>query len=67
MAASFTEFLTGLSYEDKLFTVRKIIDKIVATKEEIKLCGFIPVYETVSETKVGLRAKYRNRRSTKCR
>jgi hypothetical protein len=48
-----------MSYEDKLFTVRKIVDKVIATKEQVTICGLIPVYEPiVSEQYVGLHAKH---------
>ncbi|HUC96327.1 MAG TPA: recombinase family protein [Candidatus Saccharimonadales bacterium] len=57
----FKQFLTNLSYEDKLFTVRKIVDKVIATKEQVTICGMIPIY-AVGQEKVGLDAKYRNRR-----
>lgn len=56
LAQGFKEFMGGLPFEDKLFTVRKIVDKIVATKEEVTIWGFIPVMETVSVGKVSLHA-----------
>jgi hypothetical protein len=31
----FKQYLSNLGYEDKLFTVRKIVDKIIATKETV--------------------------------
>lgn len=57
----FTPFLSNLSFEDKLFTVRKLIDKVVATKEEVILCGHIPVLELATAGKVELRAEHRYR------
>ncbi len=30
--------------EDKLFTVRMIVGKIIGTKEKITICGMIPAY-----------------------
>ncbi len=56
LAAGFKEFMDGLPFEDKLFTVRKIVDKIIATKEEVTIWGFIPVMEAVSVGKVSLHA-----------
>lgn len=44
---AFSKFINDLSYEDKLFTVRKIVDKVVATKEEVTIYGLIPTMETV--------------------
>jgi site-specific DNA recombinase len=67
MAEAFTKFVKGLDYKDKLFTVRKIVDKIIATKEEITICGFLPILEVSGTTKVGLRASDRHRRPAKCR
>lgn len=55
----FKQFLLNMPYEDKLFTVRKIVDKVIATKEQVTICGLIPVYEPiVSEQYVGLDAKH---------
>lgn len=40
----FKKFLDNLKYEDKLFTVRKIVDKVIATKETVTIFGNIPVF-----------------------
>ncbi|PKL31373.1 hypothetical protein CVV43_02605 [Candidatus Saccharibacteria bacterium HGW-Saccharibacteria-1] len=63
----FKYLLDDLNFEDKLFTVRKIVDRIVATKEEITICGNIPINQTLTPEKAGLHAKYRHRRPTKRR
>ena len=48
-----------MSYEDKIFTVRKIVDKVIATKEQITICGNIPAYaNSMSIQKVGLNVKH---------
>lgn len=55
----FKEYLSNLGYEDKLFTVRKIVDKVIATKETVRICGKIPAYATsLSVNKVGLNAEH---------
>jgi len=36
VAEPFKEFLGKLPYENKLFTVRKIVDKLVTTKEKVQ-------------------------------
>ncbi len=56
LSNEFKKLLDGLAYEDKLFTVRKIIDKVVATKQEVTLWGLIPITDTVTAGKVGLHA-----------
>jgi site-specific DNA recombinase len=51
----FKQYLTNLGYEEKLFTVRKIVDKVIATKEKVRICGKIPAYATsLTVEKVGL-------------
>lgn len=62
----FTHLLDELDYNDKLFTVRKIVDKVIATKEEITICGSIPLTPQPPE-KAELHAKYRHSRSSQCR
>jgi site-specific DNA recombinase len=56
----FADFMQNLDYKGKVFTVRKIVDKVVATKEEVTICGFIPVLEAPAAEKLGLHAKYRD-------
>ena len=53
-ATQFRGSLTDMPYEDKLFTVRKIVDKVIATKEQVKICGRIPVLEHLVGAQVGL-------------
>lgn len=61
----FKQYLSNLGYEDKLFTVRKIVDKIIATKEIVKICGKIPAYATsLTVNKVGLDAERSDTRDT---
>jgi len=66
VAEPFKEFLGKLPYENKLFTVRKIVDKVIATKEKVQICGTIPVFEPIMESHVGLHANDRHSRITKC-
>ena len=60
LADGFNGFMKKLPYEAKLFTVRKIVDKVIATKEEITIWGFIPAMEVSSAGKEGLRANNSN-------
>ncbi|MCA9328431.1 hypothetical protein KC959_01550, partial [Candidatus Saccharibacteria bacterium] len=61
----FKQYLANLGYEDKLFTVRKIVDKIIATKEQVRICGKIPAYATsLTVNKVGLDAEHSDTRDT---
>lgn len=61
----FKQYLSNLGYEDKLFTVRKIVDKIIATKETVKICGKIPAYATsLTVNKVGLDVEHSDTRDT---
>ncbi len=58
----FTEKLGALQFTDRLFVVRQIIDKIVATQEGVTIWGHIPVPVTANGgvSQVGLRAKHRD-------
>ncbi|HUB94081.1 MAG TPA: hypothetical protein VMB52_06280 [Verrucomicrobiae bacterium] len=68
LVGPFERFLADLSYEDKLFTVRKIVDKVIATKKEVIICGNIPLFaQSLSLNEVGLNVKYSNRRLAKRR
>ncbi len=61
----FKKYLSNLGYEDKLFTVRKIVDKIIATKENVRICGKIPAYATsLTVNKVGLDVEHSDTRDT---
>ena len=62
----FKKYLENLGYNEKLFTVRKIVDKVIATKETVRICGKIPAYATsLSVEKVGLNAEHSDTRDTK--
>jgi site-specific DNA recombinase len=64
-AEPFKQYLSNLPYEDKLFTVRKIVDKVIATKEKITICGMIPAYaSSISVKKVGLDVKHSDTQDT---
>ncbi len=63
----FTNLLTDLDYNDKVFTVRKIVDKVIATKESITICGNIPLSTSMAREQAGLHAEYWYRRPTECR
>ncbi len=55
----FKQYLANLPYEDKLFTVRKIVDKVIVTKEKVTICEMIPAYaSSISVQKFGLNAKH---------
>ncbi|MGH7197076.1 MAG: recombinase family protein [Candidatus Saccharimonadales bacterium] len=61
----FKQYLSNLGYEDKLFTVRKIVDKVIATKENVRICGKIPAYATsLTVNKVGLDVEHSDTRDT---
>jgi site-specific DNA recombinase len=56
----FKKYLDNLNYKDKLFTVRKIVDKVVATKELVNIWGNIPVY---ASSLVSGKVEYNDRNS----
>jgi len=60
LSRAFSKFIKELSYERKLFTVRKLVDKVIATKEEVTICGFIPVSSINQLEMVVLRASNSN-------
>lgn len=64
---SFKAFLADLTYEDKLFTVRQVVDRVEATKELVIICGNIPIPKKISGSQVGLRVNNRHRRFAECR
>jgi hypothetical protein len=49
--------MAKLAFEGKLFTVRKIVDKVIATKEEVTISGFIPTMESIASGKERFRAE----------
>lgn len=67
----FKQFIDNLSFDDKVFITRKITDKIVATKDEVTICGFIPLIHSVETKdtagKVKYEPDYRHRRPPQCR
>lgn len=52
LVAPFKQFIDNLSFDDKLFIVRRLTDKIVATKEEVTICGFIPLMDKAEAAKL---------------
>lgn len=44
LAKGFNQFMSKLPFEGKLFTVRKIVDKVIATKEEVTIWGLYTRY-----------------------
>lgn len=62
LVAPFTEMLENLSFEQRLFTVRKIIDKVIATKEEVILCGNLPISPIIQHGKAEHESINRHRR-----
>jgi site-specific DNA recombinase len=57
----FKNLINNMDFETKQFTARKIVDKIVATKEEVVIHGFIPILDAPTDGKVKLSAIYRYR------
>lgn len=43
LAEKFTQLVDNLEFSDKLSITRKLIDKVIATKEEVTICGNIPL------------------------
>lgn len=60
LSAAFKSMLTDMEFKDKQFVTRKITDKIVATKEEVTVHGFLPLLDIQTDRKVNLSAIYRN-------
>lgn len=58
----FRELLQNMDFDAKQFTTRKIVDKIIATKEEVTICGFIPLIDNSASRKVKYGPIYRHRR-----
>lgn len=56
----FKSIINTMDFETKQFTARKIVDKIVATKEKVVIHGFIPVLDAPTDRKVKLSAIYRH-------
>jgi site-specific DNA recombinase len=64
LAEGVTQLLGNLPLDEKKVVVRKLVTKITATKEKVIICGHIPLK---TDSKVGLRADDRNRRTAQCR
>jgi site-specific DNA recombinase len=58
------KLVEDLDFSNKRQIIQKIVTKVVATKKEVTVWGFVPVLAT---EKVGLNAKYRHRRITERR
>ncbi len=56
------KLVEDLDFTKRREIIEQIVDSVVATKESITVCGFIPVLAT---EQVGLNGKYRNRRPAK--
>lgn len=56
VSQGFSEFIGKLSFEDKVFTVRKIVDRVIATKEVVTMVGFIPILAMEPARGAGLSA-----------
>lgn len=61
---SVIKLVEDLDFTKRREIIERIVDSVVATKESITVCGFIPVLAT---EQVGLNGKYRYRRPAKCR
>lgn len=64
VASDFKQRLIDMPYEDKLFTVRKIVDKVIATKEQVIICCQLPVLDHLTDTQVQLHVEHRHSRSS---
>lgn len=58
------KLVEGLDFSNKREIIHKIVSKVVATKEEVTVWGYIPVLAT---GEVGSNVKYSNCRTTECR
>ena len=58
------KLVEDLDFAEHRHIIQQVVDKVVATKEEVTVCGFIPV---LAVQQVGLNGKHRNRRPAKCR
>ncbi len=65
LAKKFTQLVDNLEFRDKLSITRKLIDKVIATKEEVTICGNIPLTPT-KEEKAAYESIYRHRRPPEC-
>lgn len=59
LTTSFQTMLQDLSFKDKQFVTRRLTAKIVATKEEVTIHGFLPILDVPTDRKDKLSAIYR--------
>jgi site-specific DNA recombinase len=59
LSAAFKSLITDMEFKDKQFVTRKITDRIIATKEEVTIHGFLPILDIPTDRKVKLSAIYR--------
>lgn len=58
------KLVEDLDFAERRHIIQQVVDKVVATKKEVTVCGLIPV---LAVQQVGLNGKYRNRRPPECR
>jgi hypothetical protein len=51
------KLVEDLEFNDRRHIIQQVVDKVIATKKEVTVCGFIPVLAT---EQVGLNGKYRH-------
>jgi hypothetical protein len=59
----FIELVEELDFETKRQIIRTVVKKIVATKKEVNVWGYLPILET---GKIGYELKHRYRGAAKC-
>lgn len=64
MVSGVVELVEELDFETKRQIIRTVVKKIVATKKEVNVWGYLPILET---GKIGYELKYRHSRPAKCR
>lgn len=58
------KLVEDLDFAERRHIIQQVVDKVVATKEEVTVCGFIPV---LAVQQVGLNGQHRNRGTPECR
>lgn len=58
------KLVEDLNFAKRRHIIQQVVDKVVATKEDVTVCGFIPV---LAVQQVGLNGQHRNRRPAKRR
>ncbi len=51
------KLVEDLDFAERRHIIQQVVDKVVATKKEVTVCGFIPV---LAVQQVGLNGKHRN-------